>query len=131
MDSFDRCILAMLRDGESRDFPQLLREVGFSHNTLRLRLTSLKRQGLIVETKKHKESSGRPGFMYSLPPDVKHRVALTLTDPYTTIVSLTFQKLRHLCRFEKGGYCKNMRSRCEAQNCPQTIKANKNHFRPI
>jgi hypothetical protein len=35
---------------------------------------------------------------------MKHRVALTLTDPYTTIVSLTFHKLKHLCRFEKGGY---------------------------
>ena len=88
MDSFDRRILAVLRDGESRDFPRLLREAGFSHNTLRLRLTSLKRQGFILETKKHKEGSGRPGFTYSLPPDVKHRVALTLTDPYTTIENL-------------------------------------------
>jgi len=23
--------------------------------------------------------------------------------PYTPVVSLTFQKLKHLCRFEKGG----------------------------
>jgi predicted ArsR family transcriptional regulator len=122
MDSFDRRILTVLRDGESRDFPRLLREAGFSHNTLRLRLTSLKRQGFVLETKKHKEGSGRPGFTYSLSPDIKRRVALTLTDPYTTIVSLTLQKLRHLCRFEKGGYCKNMRRKCEAQNCPQITK---------
>jgi DNA-binding Lrp family transcriptional regulator len=122
MDSFDRRILSVLRDGKPRGFGQLLREVGFSHNTLRLRLTSLARQGLILETEKHKESPGRPGLTYSLPPGMKNRVALTLTDPYTIIVSLTFQKLRHLCRFEKGGYCKNMRRKCEAQICPQIIK---------
>jgi predicted ArsR family transcriptional regulator len=122
MDSFDKRILAMLRDGKPTDFQQLLREAGFSHNTLRLHLTSLKRQGFILETKNHKESPGRPGLMYSLPREIKNRFALTLTDPYTNIVSLTFQKLRHLCRFEKGGYCKNTRRRCEAQNCPQIIK---------
>ena len=122
MDSFDRRILTVLRDGESRDFPRLLREAGFSHNTLRLRLTSLKRQGFVLETKKHKEGSGRPGFTYSSPPETKQRVALALTEPHTVIVSLTFQKLRHICRFEKGGYCKNMRTKCEAQICPQIIK---------
>ena len=36
--------------------------------------------------------------------------------------NLTFQKLRHLCRFEKGGYCKKTRRRCESQNCPQILK---------
>jgi hypothetical protein len=44
--------------------------------------------------------------------------ALTLTDPSTTIVSVTFQKLKHLCRFEKGGYCKSTWRNCEAQMPP-------------
>jgi hypothetical protein len=77
---------------------------------------------MIIEAKNPKNGPGRPVFMYSLAPEVKHRVALTLTEPYTTIVSLTFQKLKHICRFEKGGYCKDTRRRCEAQNCPQIIK---------
>jgi len=122
MDSFDRQILTVLEDGKPRDFQQLLREAGFSHNTLKLRLVGLERQGFVLKAKKPRESPGRPGFTYSLPPDIKHRVSLTLTDPYTVIVSLTFQKLKHLCRFEKGGYCKAMRRTCEAQNCPQIIK---------
>jgi predicted ArsR family transcriptional regulator len=122
MDSFDRQILAVLKDGEPRDFQQLLREAGFSHNTLKLRLVGLERQGFILKAKKRRESPGRPGFTYSLPPEIKHRVSLTLTDPYTVIVSLTFQKLKHLCRFEKGGHCKTIRRRCDAQNCPQIIK---------
>jgi len=122
MDSFDRQILRVLEDGKPRNFQQLLREAGFSHNTLKLRLVGLERQGFVLKTKKPRDSPGRPGFAYSLPPDIKHRVALTLTDSYTVIVSLTFQKLKHLCRFEKGGYCKTIRRTCEAQNCPQITK---------
>ena len=122
MDLFDRQILGVLRDGKSKKFQQILQEVGFTHNTLRLHLARLERQGMIVEAKTPQKGPGRPVFEYSLPPEVKHRVALTLTEPHTTIVSLTFQKLKHLCRFEKGGHCKNTRRRCEAQNCPQIIK---------
>jgi predicted ArsR family transcriptional regulator len=122
MDSFDKQILAVLKNGESLEFKQLLQEVGFSHNTLRLHIAKLKRQGMIAQAEKTKNSPGRPILTYSLPPEIKHRVALTLTDPYTIIVSLTFQKLKHLCRFEKDGYCKNTRRNCEAQNCPQIIK---------
>jgi predicted ArsR family transcriptional regulator len=123
MDSFDRRILATLKNGESLEFKQLLAEVGFSHNTLRLHIDKLKLQGMIVVAEKTRNSPGRPIFTYSLPPEIKQKVALTLTDPYTAIVSLTFQKLKHLCRFEKGGYCKETRRNCGAQNCPQIIKS--------
>ena len=51
MDSFDRRILSVLKDGKPRDFRQLLRDVGFSHNTLRMHLSSLERQGFIVKDK--------------------------------------------------------------------------------
>lgn len=122
MDSFDKRILTVLKDGKSRDFQQLLGEVDFSHNTLRLHLASLERQGFILKAKKPNKGPGRPSFVYSLPPEIRNRVALTITEPYTTIVSLTFQKLKHLCRFEKGGYCKKTRGRCEAQDCPQILK---------
>jgi len=122
MDSFDKQILAVLKDGKSLEFRQILQGVGFSHNTLRLHLARLKHQGMIVQAENPKNGPGRPVLTYSLPPEMKHRVALTLTDPYTTIVSLTFHKLKQLCRFEKGGYCKNTRRSCGAQNCPQIIK---------
>ena len=122
MDLFDRQILAVLRDGKPMEFEKLLQEVGFSHNTLRLHLSRLERQGIIVKAKKPKKGPGRPSFTYSLPPKLRHRIDLTITEPYTTIVSLTFQKLQHLCRFEKGRYCKKTRRKCEAQNCPQILK---------
>jgi len=122
MDLFDKRILNVLKDGKPRGFDELLSEVGFSHNTLRFRLSSLERQGFIVKAKKPGKSRGRPSFTYSLPPKLSRRVALTLKEPYTAIVSLTFQNLRHLCRFEKGGYCKETRKRCEAQSCPQILR---------
>jgi len=100
----------------------LLKDVGFSHNTLRMHLASLERQGFIIRDKMAVEKRGSPVFVYSLPPETRHKVALTIKEPQTTIVSLTFQGLRHLCRFEKGGYCKKIKRKCEAQNCPQILK---------
>jgi len=41
MDLFDADILSVLKDGRSHSFPQLLTEVSFSHNTLRLHLARL------------------------------------------------------------------------------------------
>jgi len=38
MDLFDRHILAVLKDGKPRGFQQVLSEVDFSRNTLRLHL---------------------------------------------------------------------------------------------
>ncbi|MGA3112514.1 MAG: winged helix-turn-helix transcriptional regulator [Candidatus Bathyarchaeia archaeon] len=52
MDSFDRRILAVLKNGESMEFKKVLSEVGFSHNTLRLHIAKLKRQGMIVVAEK-------------------------------------------------------------------------------
>jgi len=122
MDSFDRQILAVLKDGRSVGFHQILQKVTFSHNTLRLHLASLEREGMIVKAETGKNSPGRPSFTYTLPPNIRQRVDLAVTEPQTTIVSLTFQKLRHLCRFEKGGYCKKIRNKCAPQNCLQILK---------
>ena len=122
MDLFDKQVLAVLKDGKSADFHQILREVGFSHDALRQHLASLEHQGVIARAKTPKNGPGRPGFIYTLPPKMRHRVDLIITEPTITIVSLAFQKLRHLCRFEKGGYCKKIRNKCAPQNCLQILK---------
>jgi len=85
MGSFDRLILAVLKNGESLEFKQLLQEVGFSHNTLRLHIVKLKRQGMIVQAQKTKNGPGRPILTYLLPPEIKRQVALTLTNPYRIV----------------------------------------------
>jgi predicted ArsR family transcriptional regulator len=122
MDFFDKCILSVLRDGRSRDFNQLLREVDFSHNTLRLHLRRLVDQGLVVKEKTPSKGLGRPRFTYSAPPKLHRQASRLFSDPFSEIVTLPFRKLRHLCRFEKGGYCKKVKRKCEAQNCPQILK---------
>jgi DNA-binding transcriptional ArsR family regulator len=49
MDLYDRRILAVLRDGRSRNFQQILSKVEFSYNTLRLHLAQLMDQGLVLK----------------------------------------------------------------------------------
>ena len=73
IDLFDRESLAVLRDGRSRNFQQILSEVGFSPNTLRLHLVQLVEQDLVVRQKRPQEDPGRPRFTYTLSKGVDGR----------------------------------------------------------
>ena len=121
MDFFDRRILAVLKDGKPRGFGQLLSEVGFSHNTLRLHLVRLEEQRLVVKQKSPQEGPGRPSFTYNQSKGAG-RASSVLVDPYCELVVLSFERLQHLCRHEKGRYCKEIMDNCEPQKCPQIIK---------
>jgi predicted ArsR family transcriptional regulator len=96
--------------------------VGFSHNTLQQHLKRLMAQGLIVREKATASSFGRPKFAYHVPSRTTKQVALALQDPHVELVALLFSRLRHVCRFEKGGYCKETRRDCAPQICPQIRK---------
>jgi len=85
-------------------------------------LASLEKQGFIVKFKKPKKGPGRPSFVYSLPPEIRNQVTLTITKPYTTIVSLTFQRLKHLCRFEKGGILQENEEKMRSPKLPPNPK---------
>ena len=122
MDLYDRRIIAALRDGKSRNFQQILSEVDFSYNTLRLHLAQLVEHGLVVRRKRPQKGPGRPRFAYALPEGVDGRAVSALVDPYKGLVVLSFDRLRRICRHEKGGYCKEIRGRCAAHNCPHIIK---------
>ncbi len=119
MDLFDERVLAMLNDGKPRFFAQLLDEVGFSRNTLKLRLKRLTAESRVVKEKTVSNRRGRPKYTYSVPSGVWRQVSATLQDPPITIVTLPFSRMRHMCRFEKGGYCKQLRNKCGPRNCPQ------------
>jgi predicted ArsR family transcriptional regulator len=122
MDFFDERVLAALKDGKPRSFTTLLDEVGFSHNTLQQHLDRLVARGLVVKEKMASNSLGRPKFAYHVPSTATKQVTTALQNPYETLVTLQFTRLRHLCRFEKGGYCKETKKSCAPQNCPQTRK---------
>jgi len=51
MDLFDTAILNVLRDGEPREFKQILDSAKFSHNNLRHHLDSLTDQRHILKEK--------------------------------------------------------------------------------
>jgi len=122
MDFFDGCVLAALKDCKPRSFNRLLGEVGFSHNTLRQHLERLMAQGLIVREKVSANSLGRPRFAYNVPSRTTKQVTVALQDPNVELVTLPFSRFRHVCRFEKGGYCKETKKTCAPQICPQIRK---------
>ncbi|MGD0027955.1 MAG: hypothetical protein ABSC91_03340 [Candidatus Bathyarchaeia archaeon] len=119
MDLFDERVLAASNDGNPKVFAQLLDEIGFSRNTLKLRLKRLAAQSLVMKEKTVSNERGRPKYTYSVSARVRRQVSAALSDPSITIVTLPFSRLRHLCRFEKGGYCKQIRNKCDPGNCPQ------------
>ena len=100
MDLYDRRILAALRDGKSRNFQQILPDVEFSYNTLRLHLAQLVEQGLVVRRKRPQQGPGRPRFAYALPEGVDGRAVSALVDPYRGLVVLSFDGLRRVCSHE-------------------------------
>jgi predicted ArsR family transcriptional regulator len=122
MDSFDEHILAQLRDGQPRTFTTLLGQVGFSHNTLQHHLERLIGKGLVLRQKTSANGFGRPKFAYHIPSQTTKQVTVALEDPTAELVAIPFKRLRHICRFEKGGYCKETKKNCTPQICPQTRK---------
>ena len=118
MDPLDVVILNHLRDGKPKEFKQILTAVKLSHNTLRHHLDSLEDKKLILKSKQPAKGRGRPKFTYSVPVG-EGSVPSVLPNPSTGMVSLTFDKLSMICRFEKGEFCKKVRGQCNARVCPQ------------
>jgi len=121
MDPFDESIMKALRGRDPMDFQQILGEVGFSHNTLRLHLNNMVDRGLIVREKKPAEGPGRPKFTYSTPRRPGWRALSTQTGS-SEMVTLPFRVIRRLCRSQRGGRCRETKEPCEAQNCPPIQK---------
>jgi DNA-binding HxlR family transcriptional regulator len=122
MDFFDQRILAILKDGKPYRFSALQSQVGFSHNTLQQHLTRLVEKGLIMKQKDPASGFGRPKYVYQVPLKTAKQVADALEDPDVELVTLPFSRVKHICRFEKGGYCKEKRTSCSPQICPQIRK---------
>jgi len=122
MDFFDQRVLAALKDGRPRSFAEILGQVGFSHNTLQRHLSGLIVEGLVLREKATLNSFGRPKFAYRVQPKTTKQVTATLEDPLAELVTINFSRLKHACRFEKGGYCKETRKNCTPQICPQIRK---------
>jgi predicted transcriptional regulator len=88
---------------------------GFARQTVHSHLKHLVRAGL-VSREVAKRGRGRPTILYRL----SKRVAEAPEG--VAVVALTFQRLKHACRFEKGGRCKEVKDECAPENCPLTLK---------
>ena len=122
MDLFDERVLAALKDGEPKSFTALLSQVGFSHNTLQQHLGQLMAQGFVLREKETANGFGRPKFAYHIPSKTTKQVIAALEDPHVELVAIPFSRIRYICRFEKGGYCKETKRDCAPQICPQIKK---------
>jgi predicted ArsR family transcriptional regulator len=118
MDPIDDQIINTLRNGKPMSFEDLLNKLGVSHNTLRLHLDAMAEKGEIKKEKRPSKGRGRPSYVYSAGSVTVKRSAARL-NRVSGVVSLSFERLSQVCRFEKGGYCKKLRGRCYASDCPQ------------
>ena len=121
MDEFDEATLEVLWDGKTHTFTQLIGNITFSHNTLRLHLDKLVDEKLVDRKKTAQETRGRPTYVYSLS-SAGRRAALMHRSGVEDVVVLPFSSLRVFCRFEKGGFCKRLGKDCDAEICPQIGK---------
>ncbi len=122
MDFFDERILAALKDGKPKGFTALLNEVGFSHNTLQQHLERLTAKGLVVREKVAANGFGRPKFAYHVPSRTTKQVNAALEDPQVELVAIAFSRLRHVCRFEKGGTAKKQGRTVRLKSAPKSRK---------
>ena len=122
MDFFDQRILSALKNGEPKSFTALKSQAGFSHNTLQQHLTGLIEKGLILKEKDPAKGFGRPKYVYHVPSRTAKQVVSALEDPNVELVTMPFSRVKHICRFEKGGWCKEKKGSCSPQICPQIRK---------
>ena len=115
MGLFDQRVLSALKDGEPQSFTALKNQAGFSHNTLQQHPTGLIEKGLILKEKGPAKSFGRPKYLYLVHSRNAKQVAAALDDSDVELLTLPFSRVKHVCRFEKGGWCKMRKRPCSPQ----------------
>ena len=106
------------RDGRDHGLSirRLVNSSGYARQTVHNHLKHLTASGLVLR-EVVKRGRGRPEILYRV-----SRQAFR-TSERDIVVSLAFERLRHACRFEKGGWCKKVRLDCAPGNCPLPLTA--------
>jgi predicted transcriptional regulator len=113
-------ILSAVESGVDKT-TRIMYKVGLSYGSAQRYLSSLVDQGLVERLKVPRKGPGRPLFDYRLSKGTKKAVS-ALLDPSMGLVVVSFEGLRRFCRREKGGFCKEIRSRCTPISCPQIVR---------
>ena len=125
MNYLEQHILSALKNGETQSFTALQSKVGFSHSTLQQYLTELIENGPVLKEKDPARGFRRPSYVYHLANAARY-VAAALDKPDVELVTLPFIRLKHVCRFEKGGLVQGEEEVLFASNLPPNQK-----IRPI
>ena len=111
-------LVEVLKVENGLSLSQLVEKSGLARQTVHNHLKHLTKAG-ILRCEAVGGGRGRPTLVYH---GSKQRLeALEEAD----VVRLKFQKLRDVCRSEKGGWCKMLRNKCAFEKCPLTLKPNK------
>ena len=123
LDSFQDAIVKALEVGP-KTMKGLMEGVGLTRPTLIAHLKPLLADRLVVREQIITKARGRPKFSYRLVAKALPTSAPPASRQMTLaqVVNLPFQKLRHACRFEKGGWCRETKKGCSPDNCPLITK---------
>jgi predicted ArsR family transcriptional regulator len=111
-----------LKTANPTRFSEIQSQITFSHSTLQQHLTKLVKKGLVLKEKHPEKGFGRPKYAYCVPAKTTKQVAGVQDDPNAELVAMPFSRVWHICRFEKGGWCKEKKAQCSPQICPQIRK---------
>mgnify|MGYP000591176972 CR=1 FL=1 len=106
MDWVCRSLVDVLGREGGLSLNRLVDKSDFARQTVHNHLKHLMEAGLV--SKDVVRGRGRPTMIYRLSKPVEAAV----------VVSLKFRRLKHACRFEKGGWCKEVKDKCAQENCP-------------
>ena len=115
MDWGCRSLVGILECENGLSLSQLVEKSGLARQTVHNHLRHLIEAGILFQTAM-KRGRGRPTILYNT-----SKQSLEIVQG-ADIVGLTFQELRHACRFEKGGWCKGVKDKCARERCPLTQK---------
>jgi len=119
MDPYEKAIINALKDGKPRNFQQILDEIGFSHNTLRLHLNSMVDEGLVAREKMPSKGRGRSVYLYS--------ASIEASGASGEVLVLTFSDLKRICRYSRGGRVVRPRPDVSLVSVPKSGKRIKHH----
>ncbi len=105
----------LIEDEGKMSLNDVIRESGLARQTVYTNLKNLVRSGFLSR-KSIVTGRGRPTILY-------YRTQKPINSiKVENAVTITFQKLKHACRFEKGGFCKEKKCHCSPTLCPIIIK---------
>ena len=113
--SFEIPIARLIQDEGKLSLKDVIKKTGLSRQTAINNLKTLTKNGYLSRQSLVK-GRGRPTILY-----YRTQKPINILK-FGNAVTLSFQKLKHVCRLEKGGFCKQKKCHCSPNICPIVIK---------